>query len=78
MPKYICSYAHDIACLADFVVEARSERSALRQIRRALKAGRFNNVDTSPCWENGPSNQRVFVQGQATEYSPTTTLEELP
>jgi hypothetical protein len=77
MPKFICSYAHDIACFADFTVEARSERAALRQIRRALKAGRFNNVDPSPCWENGPANQRVFVQGQATEYAPTTTLAEI-
>ena len=66
MPKFICSYAHDIACFADFVVEARSERAALRKIRRAFKTGRFAYVDPSPCWENGPANERVFVQGQAT------------
>ena len=77
MPKFICSYAHDIACFADFVVEAKSERAALRKIRKALKAGKFENVDTTPCWENGATNDRVFVQGAATEYSPTTTLEEL-
>ena len=77
MPKFICSFAQDIACYADFVVEARSERAALRKIRRALKAGKFENVDTTPCWENGPTNERVFVQGEATESSPTTTLEEL-
>ena len=77
MPKFVCSYAHDISCYADFVVEAKSERAALRQIRRALKAGKFENVDATPCWENGPTNERVFVQGPATEHAPTTTLEEL-
>ena len=77
MPKFICSYAHDIAGYADFVVEAKTARAALRKIRKALKAGEFENVDATPCWENGPTNDRVFVQGEATEYSPTTTLEEL-
>jgi hypothetical protein len=77
MPKFICSYAHDIACYADFVVEARSERAALRKIRRALKAGKFENVDTTPCWENGSTNDRVFVQGVAPEPTSETTLEDL-
>ena len=77
MPKFLCSFAQDIACFTDFVVDAKSERAALRKIRKALKAGKFENVDTTPCWENGPKNERVFVQGEATEYSPTTTLEEL-
>lgn len=36
MPKFVCSYAHDIACFADFVVEAKSERAALRRIKKAL------------------------------------------
>jgi hypothetical protein len=77
MPKFICSYAHDIACYADFIVEAKSELAALRKIRKALKAGKFENVETTPCWENGPTNDRVFVQGEATEPAPDTTLEEL-
>jgi len=77
MPKFICSYAHDIACYQDFVVEAGSERAALRKIRKALKAGQFENVDTTPCWENGPTNERVFVQGEATGHPPDTTLEDL-
>jgi len=77
MPKFICSYAHDIACYADFVVEAKSERAALRKIRRALKAGKFENVDTTPCWENGSTNDRVFVQGVAPEPTSETTLEDL-
>jgi hypothetical protein len=77
MPKFICSYAHDIACYADFVVEAKSERVALRKIRRALKAGKFANVDTTPCWENGATNDRVFVQGVAPEPALDTTLEDL-
>jgi len=77
MPKLVCSYAHDIACFADFVVEAKTERAALRKIRKALKDGKFENVDATPAWENGTTNERVFVQGEATEHSPDTTLEQL-
>jgi len=77
MPTYRCSYAHDIACFADFVVEASSELAALRKIRKALREGKFANVDATPCWENGSSNERVFVQGLAEEHSPDTTLAEL-
>ena len=77
MPKFVCSYAHDIACFADFVVEAKSEKAALRKIRKALREGKFENVETTPAWENGTTNERVFVQGVATEFSPDTTLEQL-
>ena len=77
MPKFVCSYAHDIACFADFVVEAKTEKAALRKIRKALKEGKFENVDAAPAWENGTTNERVFVQGVATEHSPDTTLEQL-
>lgn len=77
MLKFACSYAYDIACFADFVVEASDEKTALRQIRRALRDRRFENVSADPCWENEPTDHRVFVQGPACEYSPTTTLDEL-
>ena len=77
MPKFLCSYAHDIACFADFVVEAPSERAALRQLRKALRAGKFVNVDTTPGWENGATNERVFVQRRADEPSTEATLAEL-
>jgi hypothetical protein len=77
MPKFVCSYAHDIACFADFVVEAKSEKAALRKINKALRAGEFENVDATPAWENGPTNERVFVQGVATEHSTDTTMEQL-
>lgn len=77
MPKYVCSYGHDIACFADFVVEAPSELAALRKLRKALRAGKFADVDVTPYWENGSSNERVFVQGPADEHSPDTTLAEL-
>lgn len=77
MPKFVCSYVYDIACYADFVVEAKTRQAALRQIRRALREGRFANVSADPCWENGPANERVFVQGPATALSPATTLDEL-
>ena len=77
MPKFICSYAHDVACYRDFVVEAKSERAALRLIRKALREDKFANVHAEPCWENGPSNERVFIQGEATEHAPSTTFAEL-
>ena len=77
MPKFVCSYAHDIACFADFVVVAKNEAAALRKIRKALREGRFKNVNAAPCWENGCTNERVFVQGPAGDYSPDTMLEEL-
>lgn len=77
MPKFICSYAHDLACFADFVVEATSERAAQRKIRKALREGKFADVDTTPAWENGFTHERVFVQGVASEHAPTTTLAEL-
>jgi hypothetical protein len=77
MPKFVCSYAHDIACFADFVVEAKSEAAALRQIRKALREGKFNQVEAAPCWENGSTNERIFVQGAASKHSTETTLEQL-
>jgi len=77
MLKFVCSYAFDIACYKDFVVEAKNDKAALHQIRKALREGRFENVSADPCWENGTDNERVFVQGPATEFAPTTTLEDL-
>lgn len=77
MPKFTCSYAYDIACYADFVVEAKTEKAAHRKIRKALRDGRFENVTADPCWENGSDNERVFVQGPATEFAPSITLDEL-
>ncbi len=77
MPKFVCSYAYDIACYADFVVEAKTQRAALGQIRKALRDGRFANVSAQPCWENDASHERVFVQGVASEHAPETTLAEL-
>ena len=77
MSQFVCSYAHDIACFADFMVEAKSERAALRKIKKALRQGKFAAVNATPAWENGSTNERVFVQGPAQDHGPTTTLEEL-
>ena len=77
MPKFVCSYTCDIACFADFVVTAKSKKAALRQIRKALREGKFENVTARPAWENGTTNERVFVQCVATEHSPDTTMEQL-
>ena len=77
MPQFVCSYAHDSACFADFVVAATSERAAWRQIRKALRNGRCADVNAQPGWENGATHQRVFVQGLADEHALSTTLAEL-
>jgi len=77
MPKFICSYAHDIACFADFVVEAKNERAAMRKVSKVLREGKFSNVDAIPAWANGATNKRVFVQGEADQYASDTTLAEL-
>jgi len=77
MPKYVCSYAHDIGCFADFVVTAKNENAALRLIKKALREGAFQDVNAEPCWENGSTNERVLVLGPASEYSTNVTLEEL-
>ncbi len=77
MPKFICSYAHDIACYADFVVEAKNQKAAQRIINQALRDWKFANTDTTPCWENGATNKRVFVQGLAPKEATDSTLEEL-
>ena len=77
MPKFLCSYGHDIGCFADFVVEAKNRSAALRQIKLALREGQFENVDTEPAWENGTSNERVFVQGPAPDDSTKRTLKDL-
>ena len=77
MPKFHCSYAHDIACYRDFVVEASSHRAAQRLLNQALRQGRFANVHAEPCWENGPANERVFIQGETTKHVPSTTFAEL-
>ena len=77
MPLFNCSYAYDIACFKDFVVEASNAKVAQRKIRKALREGLFENVSAAPCWENGCDNERVFVQGPATEPAPANTLDEL-
>jgi translation elongation factor EF-Ts len=77
MPKFVCSYAHDINCYADFVVEAKNQKAAQRKITQALLDGKFENVDTTPAWENGSTNERVFVQGPADKHSVSTTFEQL-
>ena len=77
MPKYLCSYGHDIGCFADFVVEAKDQAAALHKIQTALREGKFEDVETEPCWENGTTNSRVYVQGPANEHSTSKTLDDL-
>ena len=45
MPKFLCSYAHDLPCYQDFVIEAKSERAAARVLNKALRDGKANLSD---------------------------------
>ena len=76
MPKFVCSYAYDVPCFADFTVEAESEAQALRLCKAAFAADKFNDVQCEANWGND-HNHRVFVQGEAADYSPDTTLGDL-
>lgn len=76
MPKYECSFAYDVPHYVDFVVEAKSKKEAEKIIKAALKAGRFEQVPASACYEN-QCNERVFVQGRTGEFSTETKMEEL-
>ena len=67
MPRFLCSYAYDVPCYADFYVEAVSEEAAEKLIQEKLEAGAFSGVVGSPCWENAGENERVFVSSEAAE-----------
>ncbi len=77
MPKFNCSYAYDVPCYADFVVEAADEAAAENLIQEALRAGRFQHVTGRLCWENGVDNERVFVSGPQREDRGDETMEQL-
>ena len=67
MPRFLCSYAYDVPCYADFYVEAASEEAAEKLIQEKLEAGAFSGVVGNPCWENAGENERVFLSGEAAE-----------
>jgi len=76
MPKFSVSYAHDVSCYFDFVVEAETEEEAEKKAEQAMKDGVFEQVTMDPCWETGFDNERVFVlDAQGNDLEPT--LEEL-
>ena len=60
MLAFKCSYAIDYSSYYDFQVSAVSEMAARRKINRALRAGRFDLVQTDICWDNA-SRPRVFI-----------------
>jgi hypothetical protein len=57
--KYIISYAYDLPFYADFLVEARNKKAALKRARAAFLAGRFNEVHGRH--DDTVRNNRVFV-----------------
>lgn len=78
MPKFLCSYAYDVPCYADFYVEADSEEAAEKLIQEKLEAGVFSGVVGRPCWENAGEIERVFVSSEAgKDDDPGVSLDEL-
>ena len=78
MPKFLCSYAYDVPCYADFYVEADTEEAAEKLIQEKFEAGAFSGVVGKPCWENAGENERVFVSGEAAkDDDPGVSLDEL-
>jgi hypothetical protein len=67
MPRFLCSYAYDVPCYADFYVEADNEKAAEKLIQEKLEAGAFSGVVGKPFWENAGENERVFVSSEAAE-----------
>jgi hypothetical protein len=65
MAKFLCSYAYDIPCYADFYVEAENEEAAEKLIQEKLEAGAFSGVVGNRCWENAGENERVFASSEA-------------
>ena len=55
--------------------------SSLEQSVATLAADEFpptpKVTEPTPCWENGATNERVFVQGETTGDAPDPTLEDL-
>lgn len=59
LKKFSIAFAYDVGCYEDFTVEATSEMEALKIAQKALKEGRFKNVNGEPDW-NAITNYRVF------------------
>jgi len=76
MPKYLMSYAYDVAWYADFTVEAGSRKEAEAMAKEALNDGRFSNVVGCEFLENN-TNHRVFCCGKARGDDSGETMEEL-
>lgn len=78
MPKWNCSYAYNIPCYCDFVVEAESEEAAEKIIEQALADGKFSHVTCEPQFGD-TDDERVFVSGEVSDEDAIgrDTLEEL-
>jgi acetyl/propionyl-CoA carboxylase alpha subunit len=71
--RFRCSYAYDISCYRDFIVEAPDEAAAQKLMDEALAAGKFDGVTASSnfdsntvnhrCFDSNTVNHRCFVSG---------------
>lgn len=66
MPKFVMTYAYDVPCYVDFIVEAESEEAAEALAQAALDAGRFSDVSCEPDWDMS-FDERCFACEEATE-----------
>jgi len=64
--KYVVSYAYDVPHYADFTVEARNEKDALRKAKKALRAGKFTDILGQS--DESAHAHRVFVMRRCGEH----------
>ena len=63
--KYVISYSYNLPHYADFVVEARNQKEALRKAKQSLREGRFKEMGGQP--NDTVEDERVFVLKPADE-----------
>ena len=64
--KFVISYAYDVPNYADFLVDAKSEKEALKKAEAAFLSGKFSRVHCQP--DDTMQNERVFVLRAARDY----------
>ncbi len=72
--RYVISYAYEVTHYADFAVEARNMKEALRTAKAALHAGKFSDVAGQP--DDTSAGHRVFVLRRCKECD--DDLEPMP
>jgi hypothetical protein len=64
--KFVISYAYDVPHYADFLVDAKDKKDALKKAKEAFFSGKFNGIRGEP--DETTRNDRVFVHRAADDY----------